>query len=204
MASCLLAIDVGRIAGFAYGDVIDPRPAEIGHVRLPTSSVRDLLGARMDAFLKWLGETALHPRPTMIVMAERFRSRTMGEAATNLALDGLVRLHAYRAGIPVLCQPEGTVRKEMLGRGSGSTEQMKRLALAWCERQNLTISNDHEADACVLWAWAARELVATAAATTTSSGQRSGKQPHMGAKKQRNNVAQKTVPARLKAVATQV
>ena len=34
----------------------------------------------------------------------------------------------------VLVQPEGTVRKEILGRGSGPSEVMKQLAVDWCGR----------------------------------------------------------------------
>lgn len=190
----LLAFDVGRTFAWAYGDLVDPLPNHIASHRLASSSVRDLLGARMDVFDRWLDSHLFGCGATHVVMAERFRSRTTAEAASNYALDGLVRMHCYRRHIPLLCQPEGTVRKEILGRGSGPSDELKRLAAYWCADQGLAVTNDHEADACVLWAWAARELIATA-----SSAQPDGAPQDVVVKKQRNKVSQKTNATRLRA-----
>lgn len=196
MPDRLLAIDVGRTIGWAAGQLTDPYPLEIGSRSLPTSSVRDLVAARLDAFDTWLTHSLPRLGTTLVVMAERFHVRNTGEAAASFSLDGLVRLHCYRRRIPLLVQPENTVRKEILGRGGGTTETMKQLALGWCQGSGLRVANDHEADACVLWVWACRELI-----RTTRSGQRDGDQQQVVVGKKRKKVAQKPASARLKAAA---
>ena len=197
----LLAIDVGRVAGWACGSLTDIAPVEVGTYRLPTSSVRDLLGSRLDAFDRWLDPLFARLGPTLVVMAERFMGRNTGEAAVSFALDGLVRMRAYRRGTQILCQPEGTVRKEILGRGSGPSELMKQLAMDWCRAHGIDAMTDHEADSAVLWYWARNELVRQ---STTCSGQPDGTTLHVVGKKKRNNVAQKPATVRLKAEAAEV
>lgn len=199
MPDRLLAIDIGKVTGWAAGQLTDPYPVEIGSVRLPTSSVRDLVAARLDVLDTWLSGSLLHLGTTIVVMAERFHVRNTGEAAVSFGLDGLVRMHCYRRRIPLLCQPEGTVRKEILGRGTGPSEEMKQLALAWCHNHGLRVTSDHEADACVLWRWACQELI-----RTTSSGQRGGHPLPVAVDNKRKKVAQKPVSARLKALAAEM
>jgi Holliday junction resolvasome RuvABC endonuclease subunit len=165
MAERLLALDVGAVCGWAAGDVGDPYPERLGSRRLPGSSVRDLLGARLDVFENWLGGLLYASDITLLAMAERFRTRNTGEAAMAWGLDGVTHMVCYRLQIPVLVQPEGTVRKELLGRGSGKSEQMKALAMTWCAQHHLTVATHHEADAAVLWTWASRELIKNVAPT---------------------------------------
>lgn len=188
----LLALDTGSTFAWAFGDLTSPIPQEISSLKLATSSVHDLLGVRLSVFDQWLADHLLAWGITHIILAERFRSRTLGEAATNLGLDGLVRMHAVRRRIGMLCQPEGTVRKETLGRGAGRSEVMKRLANEWCSHRGVVVRNHHEADACVLWVWATQELISTA-----SRENKSERPQHGVAKKQRNKVAQKPRDPRL-------
>lgn len=156
MPNRLLAIDVGSVTGYAYGQLGED-PSH-GTMRLPTSSVRDLLGARLDRFEAQLTELFRTECISRVVMAERFHVRNTGEAAVSFGLDGIVRMVAYRHNAPVLVQPEGTVRKEMLGRGSGPSDMLKYLALQWCEANKWPVTTHHEADALVLWHWTEREL----------------------------------------------
>jgi len=172
MPERILAIDVGRDVGWATGSLGDPAPGQWGTIRLPGTSVRDIVGARMDQLDEWLAESMHAWGTSVVVLAERFRARTMREASASLALDGLVRMHAYRRECRMLCQPENTVRKEMLGRGSGKSDEMKRLAINWCHNHSLEVGNDHEADACVMWVWANRELLKTVIQPITSERSR--------------------------------
>jgi hypothetical protein len=152
----LLALDVGATVGYARGQLGDEPVHRT--FRLQTSSVRDLLGARLDRFEEWLTDAFRAFGITMVVMAERFHVRNTGEAAMSFGLDGIVRMVAYRHQARVLVQPEGTVRKEMLGRGSGPSDVMKQLAIDWCERHGYRVESHHEADSLVLWTWTEREL----------------------------------------------
>lgn len=156
MPSHLLSIDVGSVCGYASGRLGD-EPTH-GTLRLPTSSVHDLLGARLHRLEEWLGLYLPAHGINLIVMAERFHVRNTGEAAVSFGLDGIVRMMAYRQRIQVLVQPEGTVRKELLGRGSGASDVMKALALDWCRVRAFEVETHHEADAMVLWHWTEREL----------------------------------------------
>jgi Holliday junction resolvasome RuvABC endonuclease subunit len=159
MPDRLLALDIGRDVGWATGNLGDPRPTRWDTVRLPGTSVNDIVAVRMHYLDRWLADSLLAWDITVIVIAERFRARTMREASASLALDGLVRMNALRHNARMLTQPENTVRKEILGRGSGKSDEMKQLAIGWCRRHDLVVANDHEADACVFWVWASRELI---------------------------------------------
>lgn len=152
------SIDVAGVTGWAFGQVADVRPV-VGHWKLPQTDGLDIVGARVgvleNTISAWLDEY----RPSIIVTAEPFKPRNIGEAMSKFSLLGVVRSECWRRNIRCLVQPEQTVRKEMLGRGTGSTEVMKRLALAWAARQGIEVADDNEADAAVLWRWTRDELV---------------------------------------------
>lgn len=154
----LVALDVGRITGFAHGPFSAVR-AKCGSWPLPASDPVDPVGRRIAVLDNTLAAAFDLWRPSHVVLAERFPSRNLGEAAANFGLDGQVRAECWRRGIRLLVQPEGTVRKEMLGRGSGASEVMKALVMQWCGREGIEVPDHNAGDAAVLWRWARDELV---------------------------------------------
>ncbi len=153
----LLAIDVGQVCGVAYGDVRG-LPA-CGIWQLPKRDKRDVLAARIaelrDRFTEMLTEQAID----LVAVAEPVRSRTAAEAAHKGGLIGVIREECWRRHIGFQAQPEPTVRKHMLGRGSGSTEVLKALALEWCGRNAILVPTHDAADAAVLFAWCRLHLL---------------------------------------------
>lgn len=154
----LLTIDVGKVTAWAFGGFADVRP-RCGRWKLPDHDPRTVLGARVAALENSLSVALDDWRPSLIVMAEPFKSRNSAEMMNKGALTGIVEAEAWRRDIDIRVQPEGTVRKEMLGRGSGPTELMKALAIAWCNRNGIAVADHNEADVCVLWRWARDDLV---------------------------------------------
>lgn len=154
----LLALDIGRTTGGAWGP-LSARFPDYAVWRLPTRDKLDVVGARIVHLRGNLATLFDTITPTYVVMAERFPARNMGEASSNLALDGVVRAECWRRKIKLMVQPEGTVRKEMLGKGAGSSEEMKQLAVAWCQKQGIALSEHDAADAAVMWWWTRQELI---------------------------------------------
>ena len=154
----LLTLDLGQVTGFAYGRFTArwPRP---GRWELPAVDRRDVIGARTAALDNTLA-AALDRWSDVVVVAipEAFPGRNQFDVAASGALHGVVRAECWRRGIKLLVQPEGTVRKEMLGRGSGPSVVMKSLALAWCARAGVTVGDHNEADAVVFWRWCRDEI----------------------------------------------
>lgn len=153
----LLALDLGTTTGWAVGQLGQQRPV-CGIWELPKRDRYDVIGARLYAFQRAFVPLFREQKPARVVMAERFRSRTNDEAASGYALEGLVRLECWHAAVTPLVQPENTVRKEVLGRGWGSTEEMKRLVMAWCENAGIVVPDHNAGDAAVLWHWTRGEL----------------------------------------------
>lgn len=154
----LLSIDLGAVTGWAFGGFADVRP-ECGAWPLPKTDPLDLGAARIAAFENTLGPALDRWEPSIVVCAEPFRSRNMGEAEAMLGLMGILRTEAWRRDLHVLRQPETTVRKEMLGRGRLPTGDMKELVMRWCSAQGIEVSDHNSGDAAVLWRWARDELV---------------------------------------------
>lgn len=154
----LATIDVGAVTGWAWGRFSWVRP-ECGSWPLGgKNDPIDPVGARIAtldntlsaAFDRWL--------PSHVVLAEPLPSRNMREAISNFGLLGQVLAECWRRNIFVLVQPEGTVRKEMLGRGGGSSEIMKSLVMDWCADNSIDAKDHNAGDAAVLWRWARDEL----------------------------------------------
>lgn len=154
---------MARGTGVAWGRIVDPIPTT-RLWPLPRKDELDPVGARIAAldntlsrFLDDLEVDRLKPR--WCVMAEPFMSRNMGETESNFGLYGIVRAELWRRKIRLLRQPEGTVRKEVLGRGQAPTDEMKSLVSTWCERQGIPIEDHNCGDAAVLWRWTRDELL---------------------------------------------
>lgn len=153
----LLALDLGRITGWAWAPLTETRPT-CDVWLLPASDPLDVIGARVAVLENTLALALERWRPEWVVLAETFRGRNASLADSQAALMGAVRAECWRARVRLRVQPETTVRKEMLGRGAGRTEIMKPLALAWCARQGIETSDHNAADAAVLWRWTREEL----------------------------------------------
>lgn len=154
----LLSLDVSGITGWAFGGFADRIPAT-GIWPLPRRDDSDVVGARIAALENTLSAALDAWCPTVVVMAEAFPGRNMDEAMAKFAMLGIVRSECWRRKIRCLVQPEGTVRKEVLGRGGGSSETMKQLVMDWCHRQGIDVEDHNAGDAAVLWRWTRDELV---------------------------------------------
>lgn len=147
----------------AWGRITDPIPTTLVWP-LPLKDKLDPVGARISAldntlsnFLDLLATQGLEPR--WCVMAEPFASRNMGETESSFGLSGVVRAELWRRKIRLMRQPESTVRKEVLGRGTAPTAEMKAMAKLWCERRGIDIEDDNCADSAIMWSWCRDELV---------------------------------------------
>lgn len=155
----LVALDVGRTTGLAYGALSAVKPLCDSWALDRPDAKHNPVGARCAVLDHRLAEFFDAVNPSHLVMAERIPSRNAGEAASSFGLDGIVLAECYRRGIRVLVQPEGTVRKEVLGRGTAPTDVMKALVLDWCDRQGIAVTDHNAGDAAVLWRWARDEIV---------------------------------------------
>jgi Holliday junction resolvasome RuvABC endonuclease subunit len=153
----LLALDIGKVCGWSLGDVRSPVP-RCGVWPLPVRDKRDVLGARVAALRDTLVVALREWEVEVVAVAEAIRSRNSGEAAYKGGLLGVVREECWRRRVRFIGQPEGTVRKAVLGRGNGPSEVMKELALEWCLSQGIDVALHDAADSAVLWSWCAREL----------------------------------------------
>jgi Holliday junction resolvasome RuvABC endonuclease subunit len=153
----LVSIDIGRVTGLAHGLFSAVVPA-CGYWRLPPSDPLDAVGARIAAFDNTLSGAFDEWEPSHVVMAEPIPARNMGESISNFGLHGVVRAECWRRGLPILVQPESTVRKEVLGRGSGPTDLMKSLVMDWCVANGIDATEHNAGDAALLWRWARDEI----------------------------------------------
>lgn len=153
----LVALDNGKTFGWAHGHFSDLRP-DCGTWQLAKADADDLVGCHVEQLRELLEEAFDEWRPTHIIMAETFMSRSRADAELSLGRLGAVRGVCWRRNIRFRVQPEGTVRREILGRGGAPTEVMKALVLEWCAREGIEVHGDHNAgDACVMWRWARDE-----------------------------------------------
>ena len=153
----LVSIDLGRTTGFAHGLFSAVQPA-FGHWPFPVTDPLDPVGRRIAVFDNTLSRAFDEWCPSHVVAAEPVPARNMGEAIASFGMLGQLRAECWRRQIELLVQPEGTVRREMLGRGTGPTDVMKTLVLQWCAAQGLDVPNHHAGDSCVLWRWTRDEL----------------------------------------------
>jgi Holliday junction resolvasome RuvABC endonuclease subunit len=154
----LLALDVARRTGVAWGDLSAVKPA-VTNWPLPLTDPVDALAKRIAALENTLKTFLEREAISFVVIAQRFPGRSQAQLASAYGLDGAVRSECWRAEVRLRWQPESTVRKEMLGRGKGPTAVMKALAMRWCAVQGIEVRNDDEADAAVLWRWTRDEMV---------------------------------------------
>lgn len=154
----LVALDSGRRFGWAHGPLGAVVPL-CGYWQLPAKDDHDVVGARIANLENTLIAAFDEWQPGYVVMAEGFISRSRSDAESTLGMVGQVRAECWRRRISFRVQPEGTVRREMLGRGSGPSEVMKALAMAWCRRLGIEAHDHNAADSAVLWKWTRDELV---------------------------------------------
>ena len=146
----LLCFDLSGTVGFAYGHVGDLMPT-FGSWHLSDSS---LLGARYTSFENELIAAIERFRPRVIIMEAPLPSSAQG--TTNVArqqfgLAAYVEGEAFRARIQVREVPASTVRKEVLGKGRFASGTAKAAVMAFCKGKGWNVSDDHQADALILW-----------------------------------------------------
>lgn len=153
----LVSIDLGRTTGFAHGLFGAVCPA-FGSWPFSAKDPLDPVGRRIANFDNTLARAFDEWAPSHVVAAEPVPARNMGEAIATFGMLGQLRAECWRRQIPLLVQPEGTVRKEILGRGTGPTDVMKDLVLAWCRAEGLEVPDHNAGDAVILWRWTRDEL----------------------------------------------
>jgi len=155
----LLSVDTARITGIAWGALSDQLP-QTDVWELPDYDRADSLGARIATLENTLHDFIAWADIDTVVIAERFPPRTSKQMASGYGLDGAVRSQCWRDDVQLLWQPEGQVRKEILGRSRGTTrDQLKAAAVRWCEHHGIHVQTDDAADAAVLWCWTRNTLV---------------------------------------------
>ena len=154
----LASLDVAKTTGWAVGCISNERPTT-GVWPLPEKDKLDVVGARIAALENTLGSWLDRWKPAMVVTAEPFPTRNMGEAEAMAGLRGAVRNECWRRGIEFCWQPESTVRAQTLGKGRADTATMKRLVMAWCQKMGIDAATHDAGDAAVLWTWTRGELL---------------------------------------------
>lgn len=162
--SVLVALDLAVITGWAVGPIGRSMPTSIGSWPLPPTDPLSRIGAQcgvlentiITAFDAW--------DPAAVVVAEPFVARNLAECRKKFGLLGILEVECWRRDIPLMEQPEPTVRKEILGRGMGPTELMKSLVHRWCAGNGINVRDHNEGDAAVFWTWTRGELLHRVAA----------------------------------------
>jgi hypothetical protein len=184
--AALLVLDLASVTGWAYGALGADAP-QCGRWELGATDRLDIVGARAACLDNTLAAALdLWTDVTVCGMAEPIPGRNQSDVAAMGAFVGIVRAECWRRRIRVLVQPESTVRKEMLGRGSGRSDVMKGLALQWCERHGISVPDHNAADAVVFWAWCRGELLR----------QRGGSTAHANARGQPQQMRLPGIPSR--------
>lgn len=146
----VLAIDLGKCVGWAFGMPGDPLPL-FGTWHLANTTLH---GPRFASYENELIAALERFKPTLVVMASPLRRTGMqGQQAARqaLGLAAFTESECYRARVQLREAHEGTVRKDVLGRGTFPAGAVKNVAVAWCIANGWPVTDDHQADALILW-----------------------------------------------------
>ena len=166
----ILALDLARVVGFAYGHTGANRP-EVGTIDLPQ------IGGEGRRYSAWVNESAAIAKilqPTQIIMAAPLPLPAMNNrmsAFQQITLRGITRVFAYRCGCAVVEIDEREARTDVLGRSRWpGKDGAKKAVWQWAKRMDLEAPDHNAADAAVLWMWLDRRLRAGDAPGHTEIG----------------------------------
>lgn len=154
----LATLDVAAVTGWAIGPIEAIKP-QTGVWPLPATDRLDVIGARIAALENTLGPWLDFWKPAMVVTAEPFPTRNLGEAEAMAGLRGAVRSECWRRRIEFRWQPESTVRAQTIGKGRGDTKTMKRLAMDWCRAMGIEVADNNAADSAIMWHWTRNRML---------------------------------------------
>lgn len=110
--------------------------------------------ARYAGFLDWLDDAARVHKPARIVAEAPLASGDFaGRDAALLALGfgAHLEMWAWDRSIPLEMMHAGTVRKQVLGRGTFPKGEAKGAVIEWARREGFEPGDDNAADALLLW-----------------------------------------------------
>jgi hypothetical protein len=159
----VLALDLSGTVGWCVGRLHTSDPEAFGARELPT---RVDEGERFAAFRDFVEDTVAHWQPALMILEAPMRLAALAERSTigvvtqQMTLRGIAFMEAWHAHLP---QPEEVsaerVRKALLGRARFPKKgDVKTAVVDFCHAQGWQVSDHNAADACLTWAWRARQV----------------------------------------------
>jgi Holliday junction resolvasome RuvABC endonuclease subunit len=151
----ILALDLSRWTGWAYGQIGDTTP-KFGTIRLSDT----LEEARYAAFQETVEAMLEAMQPSHLVLEAPLplpAHNSLMITAQQLTLRGIARMSAWRASVARSEIDVGTVRQDILGRRYFAKDQVKREVLRYCLRRGWRVPDHNAGDACLVWLWYARQ-----------------------------------------------
>ena len=145
----ILALDLGTLTGWAFGDMKD-----IDRIYSGTQDFSlkrgESPGIRLLNFDKWVYEILAKHKPKMVAYE---MPHQRGGHATQLLLGmlGILHVACTKAGIEYASVHSATLKKSATGSGRASKEDMVKAAVKKFQR---VVVDDNEADALHILAWA--------------------------------------------------
>lgn len=155
MLGGILALDLSGSCGFAHGHAGSNELPAFGTWHLPPGA---WLGPKFVAYENELIAALEGLQPKLVLMEAPLPASRQG--STNVArqqfgLAAITEAECCRARVVLREQPAHMVRKAVLGRGAfGGSEPAKAAVIAWCRAQGYCVTDDHQADALVLFRFA--------------------------------------------------
>jgi hypothetical protein len=146
----VLTLDLSSTVGFAYGHAGEV-PA-FGHWRLCEDPD---IGHRLVCHENELARAIEEFRPALVSMERALPANLQGNAYTGelqIGLSGSTRSTCYRWAVPLRAPTVDTIRLNVVGHRLKKAEA-KPAIVAWCRSRGWFVRNDHEADACAVWAY---------------------------------------------------
>lgn len=150
----ILAFDLGRSVGIAYGDVG-------GRVTLDQADLSESIGPMMSAFEGVVRGHIRRIKPDLVFWERPFiairpgRMDAQGEIRTQRLYGQAAALAklAHEHEISSASERPMTIRKAIVGRGNATEEDIA----AFCRKRDIEAPTPHQADAFVAWLYASRK-----------------------------------------------
>jgi len=168
----VLALDLARVTGWAWGHLHWSAPW-YGSWHMPETGGE---GFRLMCLENEVADAIGEHKPEAVVLEAplrflpvrrdrrtgRLRLESNREAMwQQIGMRAIVRCYCARRSIPVSEVSADLVRNDILGfsRVPGHSGAIKRHVVQWCRHHGMRVSDDNQADACMLWCWQRRRLV---------------------------------------------
>lgn len=149
----VLAFDLSRVSGFAYGHPGDRMPRWgrifINHIRTEAERFHAFEDAVIELFNETVPGTVVVESPLGI---QRWHT-TMDVMCQQLGLRAFVIAEAHRRSAAISEVSADLVRYELLGRRQFAKDTIKSLVVDYCRERGWRVPDHNSADACMIWAW---------------------------------------------------